>query len=59
MKRVSVDLETHLYEWLADYAREGDTNISAVVRFALEELRTDTEKPASEDWWEKWKERQK
>ncbi len=55
MKRVSVEIDLELHEWLVAYAAEGNTSVSAVVRFALEELRTDCESAAPEDWWDKWK----
>ena len=55
VKRVYVEIEEDLHTWLARYAAEGNTHISAVVRFAIEELRTDCEDAAPEDWWDKWR----
>ncbi len=50
-----MEVEEDLHTWLVTYAGEGGTSVSAVVRFALEELRSDCENPASDDWWDKWK----
>ena len=55
MKRVSVEIDDELHLWLSQYAREGNCSVSAVVRFALEELHTDCESAVRSDWWAKWK----
>jgi Arc/MetJ-type ribon-helix-helix transcriptional regulator len=55
VKRVSVEIDNDLHRWLTEYAKDGQTSVSAVVRFALEELRADCEDPAKGDWWAKWK----